>query len=204
MPTSQAMEQMREQYKRLYSVFKSNDLEVTPFASRLKGESDPNKVRDGLVAMRNFLITQGCLESDPEVRNVPKDNRPEYDLACREFVEDYFLSTPVPTACPRQQALGVQPVADKFYMVGDTPMQAVMGRNGYLYARRRLPNGRWEYVKGAIFAIRERGRTATVEDIAAYGLASGKCFVCGKRLTEPKSVKSGIGPVCAKRVRGGR
>lgn len=86
MPKSQAMEQMREQYKRLYSVFKSNDLEVTPFASRLKGESDPNRVRDGLIAMRNFLITQGCLENDPEVRSVPKDNRPEYDLACREFV----------------------------------------------------------------------------------------------------------------------
>ena len=206
MTTPRSIDQYRNLYRDLYNVFRANNLDATPFTSRLSGETDESRIREGIHAMRNFLIANGCMEADPEVRKVPEDNRGEYDLASREYVDDYLRSTPVrsrPTsvAAKARHALGTTPVADKFYMVGDTPMQAVKGRNGYLYARRRLPNGRWEYVKGAIFAIKERGRPASVEDIAAYGLASGQCFVCGKRLTEPKSVRAGIGPVCAKRVR---
>lgn len=217
-----AVDHLRQKYTELGKVFKKNGLDASPFTERLRGETDLANIREGLDAMRNFLLVNRCLEDDPYVRRIPADNRPEYDLACRESVEDYLrgesLKEPVisspPTAArtsrrsasatkpsrPNMSVGVANPVADKFYMVGDVPMQAVLGRNGHLYARRRSPSGRWEYVKGAIYAIRERGRVASVADIAAYGLASGVCFVCGRRLSDPDSVKAGIGPVCAKRV----
>jgi hypothetical protein len=30
-----------------------------------------------------------------------------------------------------------------------------------------------------------------------YAMASGRCYVCGRMLTTPESIASGIGPVCA-------
>jgi hypothetical protein len=217
-----AVDDLRQKYTTLRDVFKKNNLDAVPFTERLRGETNLVNIRDGIHAMRNFLIASGCLEDDPYVKRIPADNRPEYDLACRESAEDYLngvsprkterfdagtsrRSAPVaksspPSSRPNMSVGVANPVADKFYMVGDVPMQTVLGRNGHLYARRRSPSGRWEYVKGAIYAIRERGRVASVADIAAYGLASGVCFVCGRRLSDPDSVKAGIGPVCAKRV----
>lgn len=213
---------LRQKYTALRVVFRANNLDISPFDERLRGKTDPESIREGIHAMRHFLIANGCMEDDPFVKRIPADNRPEYDLACLNSVEDW-LNAPYPKTLAQQveeisrrsapatkpstpsarptMSVGVaSPLADKFYMVGDVPMQAVKGRNGHLYARRRSPSGKWEYVKGAIYAIRERGRVASVADIAAYGLASGVCFVCGRRLSDPDSVRAGIGPVCAKRV----
>lgn len=36
--------------------------------------------------------------------------------------------------------------------------------------------------------------------LRAEGKASGVCQVCGRELTDPKSIESGIGPVCEGRV----
>lgn len=36
-------------------------------------------------------------------------------------------------------------------------------------------------------------------EVANIGRASGICQVCGRELTDPQSVKIGIGPVCAQR-----
>lgn len=205
MPTTHApkLEMLRAQYAALAQVFNSNNLPLNLFADRLKGETDMGRIREGVSAMRDYLIYRGFMENDPQVAAIPDDNRPEHDLALRDSVESYLTLTPVRAAAsPVVHGVGTTPVADKFYMVGDTPMQAVMGRNGHLYARRRSSDGKWEYVKGAIYAIRAHGRPATVSDIARHGLASGQCFVCGKRLRDPKSVKAGIGPKCAKLVRG--
>lgn len=33
--------------------------------------------------------------------------------------------------------------------------------------------------------------------ILNYGLHSGECAICGRPLTDPRSLKNGIGPVCA-------
>lgn len=197
---------LRAQYTSLAAVFKSNQLYLVPFSSRLKGETDPLKVREGITAMRNYLIYRGFMENDPEVSRVPDDNRPEYDLACRDYVEDYLSRATVREASqPAQVQLGVTPQPGKFYMVGGVPFEAVMSRNGMMYARRRHNDtGKWEYAKGAIFAVRDNGREATVEDIAKFSLKHHRCFVCGRKLQTEKSVAKGIGPVCEKTVKFGR
>ena len=46
-------------------------------------------------------------------------------------------------------------------------------------------------------AVLTSGREAMVNGLKAYGMASGKCGVCGKKLTTPASIKLGIGPICA-------
>lgn len=59
--------------------------------------------------------------------------------------------------------------------------------------------GTWEYVKGVVYKLGEIA-PMTVEEAAAKGHLDGVCVVCGRALTEPKSVQAGIGPVCAKKL----
>jgi hypothetical protein len=40
----------------------------------------------------------------------------------------------------------------------------------------------------------------TLEQAKAYGRRTGRCMVCGRRLTHPASVAEGIGPVCSGRL----
>jgi hypothetical protein len=65
----------------------------------------------------------------------------------------------------------------------------------------KVPQGRgtFEYAKGAIFELRPEDRM-TLEQAAEYGQLHGWCCVCGRHLTDPKSVAAGIGPVCAGKV----
>jgi hypothetical protein len=58
-------------------------------------------------------------------------------------------------------------------------------------------NGHLDYVAGAIYRLhpchkvsRERGEELSLQ--------IGACCVCGRTLTDPKSVRKGIGPVCGK------
>lgn len=52
---------------------------------------------------------------------------------------------------------------------------------------------------GAQRGVRDSGHRLSVAEAAEYGLETGWCIVCGRRLTDPKSVKAGIGPVCITR-----
>jgi hypothetical protein len=201
------MDSLREKYREYSKTFKDNRLDLTPFASRLQGETDTKRVREGVSAMRSFLIYRGFMENDPHVSRIDGDNRPEFDLSHREDVEGYLERTPVRAAVsPVVHKLGVpNPVPGKFYMVGDTPFEVRMSKRGFLYARKRHNGvGKWEYAKGVIFAIRENGREATVDDISKLSLQHKRCFVCGRALEAEKSVKRGIGPVCSKTVQFGR
>jgi len=55
------------------------------------------------------------------------------------------------------------------------------------------------YSAGAIHQLTLHDRM-TVDEAKAFGLKFGVCCVCGKTLTDAKSVARGIGPVCAGRV----
>lgn len=57
--------------------------------------------------------------------------------------------------------------------------------------------GKWEFEQGAMRVIREQGVKLTLEEAASFGHLHGLCAVCGRTLTDPKSVERGIGPVCA-------
>jgi hypothetical protein len=49
-------------------------------------------------------------------------------------------------------------------------------------------------------AVLLSGKEAMVNGLRAYGMASGKCGICGRKLTTPESIKRGIGPDCAARL----
>lgn len=61
------------------------------------------------------------------------------------------------------------------------------------------PTKTFGYAAGAIYRLAPADRL-TLEQAKAIGHMYGFCVVCGKLLTDEKSVKAGIGPVCAKRV----
>lgn len=200
---------LRDEYRELYRLFDSNKLDPSPFTDRLRGETDPEKIHEGVRAMRVFLIYKGIEKCDPNAGKIDPDNLPEYQLAFGEEAHDYLELTPVKSAkpsTPTQSAatptmkLGVpNPEPKQFYLVGNVPFHVRKSANGNVYAERKNARGNWVYAKGAIFQIRERGRLATFDDIAKLGLASGVCYVCNIKLSDPKSVELGMGPTCRKR-----
>lgn len=58
----------------------------------------------------------------------------------------------------------------------------------------------WDYAPGAAAAL-SKSSPLTVEEAGRLGHMHGICIICCKRLTDPVSVKQGIGPVCIKRLR---
>lgn len=46
--------------------------------------------------------------------------------------------------------------------------------------------------------VRNNGVPLALDKAAAMGVSSGYCIVCGAALSDEKSLKAGIGPVCAK------
>ena len=77
-------------------------------------------------------------------------------------------------------------------------------KRGSFYAMRFVPEAstkslRFVYEAGAIHDISASDRM-TVEQAQEVGALAGVCCVCGADLSDEKSVRAGIGPVCAKRV----
>lgn len=76
--------------------------------------------------------------------------------------------------------------------------------SGNLYAMRFIPEAttkreRFVYERGGIYSLTASDRM-TVEQAQELGALVGACCVCGADLTDEKSIRAGIGPVCAKRV----
>lgn len=57
---------------------------------------------------------------------------------------------------------------------------------------------RWVYAPGMGHAVADL-TPMTLTQAASFGHLHGVCLVCCKKLTDPESVKRGIGPVCAKK-----
>jgi hypothetical protein len=85
-------------------------------------------------------------------------------------------------------------------------------QSGNLYAQKLTPIGgdrlnetgatvHWTFVyaPGAIKSLTPADRL-TLEQAKAFGIKYGVCIVCGRLLSDAKSVANGIGPVCGKRV----
>ena len=77
-------------------------------------------------------------------------------------------------------------------------------KRGSFYAMRFIPEAstkseRFVYEAGAIYELSASDRM-TIEQAQEIGALAGVCCVCGADLTNEKSVRAGIGSVCAKRV----
>lgn len=71
--------------------------------------------------------------------------------------------------------------------------------SGRLYALRVLEGGGTDYAPGMVARL-DPQRKLSLEEAKAWGRRTGTCCNCYARLTNPASVKEGIGPVCAGRV----
>ncbi len=106
---------------------------------------------------------------------------------------DWFRALP---DRPKAQAPeGMHKVGDAIYKV-----QVAVHGSGHLYAKRLSvsPSGKvtFAYEAGAVGRLSEDTRMS-LEDAKAFGALYGTCCVCGRTLTDEKSIEVGIGPVCA-------
>mgnify|MGYP003576128223 CR=1 FL=1 len=71
--------------------------------------------------------------------------------------------------------------------------------SGKLYALRVLEEGGTEYAPGIVTRL-DPQRKLRLDEAQAWGRKTGTCCNCYAKLTDPKSVERGLGPVCAKRI----
>lgn len=68
-----------------------------------------------------------------------------------------------------------------------------------LYALRVLEEGGTEYAPGIVTRL-DPQRKLTLDEAQAWGRRTGTCCNCYAKLTDPKSVERGLGPICASRI----
>lgn len=148
----------------------------------------------------------------------------EVEPRYRQVLTDY-LTTQLPTLHGFRTAVArLRAMPEKSAGVVDTDgmyrdaagtiykVQKAVHGSGMLYAKRLVvsdltgddegaPARRvtFEYEPGAIKRLRPSDRM-TLEDAKAFGALYGTCCVCGRTLTDEKSIEAGIGPVCAGKV----
>jgi len=114
-------------------------------------------------------------------------------------------------AFDRARAAGI---ASPGLRLGDFVFKAAppAGRNaGAIYVTRRriylgkIVYGRFQPVSDCDQATADAIVAAAVDPLAAavaYGMTTGRCSCCGRLLTDPESVRVGVGPICAARYFG--
>jgi hypothetical protein len=83
-------------------------------------------------------------------------------------------------------------------------VQLAVHGSGHLYAKRLVPGefgekASFEYEAGAIRKLTAADRMS-LEAAKAFGALYGTCCVCGRTLTDERSIEAGIGPVCSGRL----
>ena len=78
-------------------------------------------------------------------------------------------------------------------------VQRAVHGSSRLYAKRLVlteDHTSFEYEQGAVWKLRPEQKLS-LEQAREYGTLYGVCVVCGKMLTDEKSIAAGIGPICA-------
>lgn len=107
-----------------------------------------------------------------------------------------FLNMPKPTPKPRDE------IEDGMYRFDETiyKVQHAVHGSGRQYAKElvQYADGSWgfEYARGIVYKLRPEHKMS-LEDAKAFGALYGTCCVCGRTLTDEKSIEAGIGPICA-------
>jgi len=105
------------------------------------------------------------------------------------------------TIRPNQQA-ATEKLPEGYYYVSGDVYKVRTSKAGNAYATILTPEGnkaKWAYAPGAIKNISATD-SITTDQAASFGHLHGFCALCGLTLTDPESVKRGIGPVCAKKI----
>jgi hypothetical protein len=85
-----------------------------------------------------------------------------------------------------------------YHLAGDIYRLKESRQTGRLYATRLTIDHKFEYAPGIAYRLTSENKM-TLEQAKAYGVETGFCCVCGAFLTDERSVRDGIGPVCAKK-----
>jgi hypothetical protein len=75
--------------------------------------------------------------------------------------------------------------------------RALASGNGHLYAK-VLKQGHFSYAPGALRKLRDEHKMSLAE-AQEFGKLYGQCCVCGRTLTDERSIADGIGPVCGRK-----
>lgn len=68
-----------------------------------------------------------------------------------------------------------------------------------LHIEEHAHKGTWVYAPGMVTVLNET-MSLSLDIAAKLGAHHGICMICGAELTDPASVKRGIGPVCAAKL----
>ena len=107
--------------------------------------------------------------------------------------------------CPKAAlpAAAAAPAPQGYYLVNGEVFAVVVGKeSGKLYAKKLLlagGKGSWVYAPGAVYNLKPEQKL-TLAQAQEMGHMFGVCMICGRTLTDQKSVSAGIGPICAKRL----
>lgn len=145
-------------------------------------------------------------------RNVPAEIRETAELlvASTELTPVEFFKTGIVAALLAQPKLGEAPKAAKaelaaegIYLVeGDVYQVATSKASGRRYAKvLDTRTGKFYYVTGAIYKIPADAQMVTIDQALDFGLKTGMC-IKGHPLTDPLSIKLGIGPTCCRKMFG--
>lgn len=131
----------------------------------------------------------------------------EFDVRTEQHASEDAIETAMTAGEAAATAdADVKPQHEGFYKHDDIVYKVVRSQKGWLYVQRLGPKEdhdyidvesawKWHYSPGAMKFLRASDEMSK-EDAQAFGRISGVCCVCGRRLTNPESIRDGIGPVC--------
>jgi hypothetical protein len=113
------------------------------------------------------------------------------------------LPKAAPSSHPDSQAKGGT-ATEGMHKVGDEifKVQKAVHGSGHLYCKRLVPGegfgakATFVYAPGMMKQL-SAATKMSLEEAKAFGALYGTCCVCGRTLTDEKSIAAGIGPVCA-------
>lgn len=116
-------------------------------------------------------------------------------VGASRYIDELIGQPYVPKESRRSVEIGE--ITEGMYKVGDAiyKVQRAVNGSGHLYAK-RLHGGTFVYEVGAMARLRPEFKM-TLEDAKKWGALYGTCCVCGRVLTDERSIAAGIGPVCA-------
>src|SRR5215467_9018769 len=108
---------------------------------------------------------------------------------------------------PKAKPSAALNIADGYYVrqegADSVVYVVVTSKNDRQYGKRLVytqgGQARWEYARGAVYSLTDL-QPLTREEASRLGHLHGICVICARQLTDPESVKNGIGPVCVKKL----
>jgi hypothetical protein len=122
-------------------------------------------------------------------------------LMAKEFVP--FGSAPASAPAAVQNERRDEPCREPGFYRYDGSVYKVSEsrRNPGRFAARRVSGSGWEYAKGIVYRLTPEMRM-TPEQIAEFGIQSGVCANCSRRLDDPVSKFIGLGTKCGPEILG--